>query len=436
MVRQHLRLKPRRPATRLATWSGRGALIIGIVCLGLGSIAPAAGADNARIAAEARCDRVVSWVVQSVADTVGGRADSVAEANRVRTNEAVEVSYRPAKSEPGSGGQSWMTVETSALTASNDFTFSGSFHLPDSVDSVEVRVLPKADWADGSKAGSPRFAVATVPGECAKFPVVAVVTPNCGSGGAVVDLQNVGSKDLEMDVTVDGVAVRKVQLAASVESSLVVPILAGTSSVIRVNAGDFVVAQRKVHADCSVVGPAASILERCPTHQAVVSAALNGDKSDSPKGAAFEIRAAGTIVHKGELTAGKIFQRTLDLPTDGPVRIEVQIDSRTAAVGEVGSCTGPVAGAISCGGEGQTACAVEPPKPDLGPPPPPPPPLAIELGSGSLPVTGPWQRALVLLFGGALLSVGGLALVADQRRRPRPSLLAASVDGYRRQWWS
>ncbi|MGB6059649.1 MAG: hypothetical protein WBF71_15445 [Microthrixaceae bacterium] len=435
MVRQHLRRKPRRPATRLATWSGRGALIVGIVCLGLGVVAPAAGADNARIAAEARCDRVVSWVVQAVADTVGGKADSEGEANRVRTNEAVEVSYRPAESEQDSGERTWTTVETSALKPSNAFTFSGSFRLPDSVDSVELRVLPKADWADGSKAGSPRFAVATVPDECAKFPVVAVVTPNCRSGGAVVDLKNVGSKDLGMDVTVDGVAVRKVQLTAGSESSLVVPILVGTSSVIRVNTGDFVVAQRKVDADCSLHGPVASILERCPTHQAVVSASLNGDKSDSGKSAAIEIRAAGTIVHKGELTAGTVFQRTLDLPSDGPVPIEVQIDSRTAAKGEVGSCAGPVAGAISCGGPGQTVCAVEPPKPDLAPPTPPPP-LAIELGSGSLPVTGPWQRAVVLLFGGALLSMGGLAVVADQRRRPRPSLLAASVNGYRRQWWS
>ncbi|MGB3411577.1 MAG: hypothetical protein WBA45_10290 [Microthrixaceae bacterium] len=436
MVRHHLRRKPRRPATRLATWSGRGALIVGIVCLGLGAITPAAGADNARIAAEARCDRVVSWVVQAVADTAGGKADSAGEANRVRTNEAVEVSYRPAGSEQDTGERSWTTVETSALNASNDFTFSGSFHLPDSVDSVEVRVLPRTDWADGSKAGSPRYAVATVPDECEKFPAVAVVTPNCRSGGAVVELKNAGSSTMDMEVTVDGVAVRKVHLAADTESSLVVPILAGTSSVVRVNAGDFVVAQRKVNADCPVEGPAASILERCPTHQAVVSARLNDDKSDSGATPEIVIRAAGTIVHKGELTAGKVFQRTLDLPTDEPVRIEVQIASRTAAIGEIGSCAGPVAGAVSCGGSGQIACAVEPPKPDLKAPPPPPPPLSIELGSGSLPVTGPWQRAVVLLCGGALLSVGGLALVADQRRRPRPSLLASSVDGYRRQWWS
>lgn len=455
MVREHVRRGPRRPATALATWSGRVALIVGVVCLGLGVVTPPAGADNARIAAEARCDRVVSWVVQAVADTSGGKADTQAEADRVRTNDSVEVSYRPAKSTSKSDA-GWIPVKTSALNTANDFTFSGSFPLPDSVDSVELRVLPKVAWADGSKAGSPKFAVATVPTACASIPAVAVITPDCKAGGAVVNMRNAGDDMMEQDLSVDGVVVRSVKLGANADEQVTVPILAGTSSVIRVNAGDFVVAQRKVDSGCDRSDSSAVVLERCSVHQAVVSARLGegsdktGDAAGDGSGAggsgdgsgaggggdAVEIRAAGTIVHKAKLTSGKVFQRTLDLPSDGPTDLEVTIGGRTAAIGSVGSCDGPIVGAVSCGGKGQPACVAKPKEPELEVPPIPPPPLTIEFDSNGLPVTGPWERAIALLFGGALLSVGGLVIIGDQRRRPKPSLVAESVAAYQRQWWT
>ncbi|HTN99453.1 MAG TPA: hypothetical protein VL068_02160 [Microthrixaceae bacterium] len=427
MVKQHKRVSPRRPATRRATWSGRAALVVGVVCLALGSITPSAGADNARIAAEARCDRVVSWVVQAVAGSDNG-SSSTTEA---RSNDSVEVSYRPARSGEGD----WVPVETSKLGVSNDFSFSGSFPLPEAVDSVELRVLPKAKWGDGAKAGSPKFAVATVPEECDSMPAVAVISPNCAAGGAVVDVKNVGQSPMNLDLTVDRVGVRTFELAAGAGSRVAVPILAGESSVIRVNAGDFVVAQRKVAADCSSSGSSASVLEQCSSRQAVVSASLNSKTAPSDGSDEIEIRAAGTIVHKAKLSPGKVFQRTLELPADGSVPIEVKLGKRTASIGEFGLCDGPVAGSISCGGPTQVACAVEPPVAELEPPPPPPPPLILDLESGTLPVTGPWQRAIVLLISGALLSAGGFALLADQRRRPKPSLLASSVGNYRRQWW-
>ncbi len=454
MVQDHRRRRPRRPTTALARWSGRAALVIGIVCLGLGVITPPAGADNARISAEARCDRVVSWVVQAAADTSGGKADSSSSADRVRTNDSIEVSYRPAASgafggsgdSDGAGDGKWTAVETSALNAANGFTFSGSFPLPESVDSVELRVQARTAWADGSKAGSPKYAVARVPEECTTMPAVAVITPTCEAGGAVVQMSNAGDKEMSLELNVDRVTVRTVEVAAGSGTELVVPILAGTPSVIRVNAGDFVVAQRKVDADCTNGEAAAVILERCPGNQAVVSA-LRGTESGGVGGGSgttaggsqaksIEIRTAGTIVHKGDLSTDGVFRRTLELPGDGPVTVEVKIDGRTAAIGQVGSCEGPIAGAVSCGGLGQVACSVEPDETTIEAPPPPPPPLTIELDGNGLPVTGPWQRAVALLLGGALLSIGGVTVIADQRRRPRPSLLAASVDDYRRQWWT
>lgn len=414
--------RTRSGVTGTARWIGRGAILLGLCCILVGAVAPAAGANYARITAEARCDATVAWTASASSE---GTRDE-------RTNQKVTVEYRAA----GTGGTWTMVDSAGSFDASNDFTFSGSFPMPTGVTAVELRVSPKVRWGadrDGAEAGGPRFATATVPAGCAAQPLVVTITPDCGAGGAAVSNRNVGVDPITASVTVDRISVRDLTIAPGATASVIVPILEGTSAAIRVNAGDFVVAQQEVRADCKVAGPVATITERCAARQAVVLAA-SGSDSNEP----VEITVADAVIHQATLRPDQVLKRTIELPATGAVPIEVTIDGTVVASAFIGGCTGPVAGAVSCGSATGISCSATATPPTTvveAPPPPPPPPLVIDLDGGSLPMTGPWQRAIVLFLGGALLTAGGAAMVVEQRRRPRPSLLAVVVAPYRQRWW-
>ncbi|MHB1138262.1 MAG: hypothetical protein ACYC2O_04840 [Microthrixaceae bacterium] len=404
----------------MTRWVGRVTVVLGLGCMAAGVVAPPAGANYGRIAAEARCDRNVSWVAS--ASTEGTAAE--------RTNDEVLVEYRRV------GATSWSTLEDDGhFDADNDFSFSGTFELPDGVDAAEVRVTPQVAWGpdqSGDPAGSSRYATAKIPSSCGDQPLVATIAMDCDAGGAVVAVRNVGSTALEPTVAADRVDVRQLAVAPGATETIVVPVLDRTSAAIRVQSGTAVVAQEEVRSDCGLKGPAAVVVERCGARQAVVLAGTDGDDDVEAS-----IRVAGTIVHRAEVRDGEVLRRTLELPADGAVPVEVELDGQVVANAQVGGCDAPVAGAATCGVADRPTCevAVAGATTVPAPPPPPPPPLTVELNGSELAHTGPWQRAVVLLLGGALLVGGGAALVAEQRRRPRPSLLSSLVAPYRRGWW-
>lgn len=412
-----------RGVTGSARWVGRVAVLLGLGCVLAAVVAPAAGANYGRIAAEVRCDRVVSWTASASAE---GTDDD-------RTNEQVAVEYRAA----GADGDWTPAGPSGSFNESNDFTFSGSFPLPEGVDAVELRVAPQVKWGadrDGAAPGAAKFATATLPAGCADQPIVATIAADCAAGGATVATRNAGDAEATVTLSADRLPVRDVTLAPGQSSSLVVPVLEGTSSAIRVNAGDFVVAQQEVAADCSLGGAAATITERCGVRQAVVLASAGADATAGDH--AVEIRVSDAIVHRAEVSGDEVLKRTIELPATGAVPIQVEVDDDVVATGVVGTCDGPVTGAVACGTDGRTTCAAAvSPTTTVPAPPPPPPPLTIDLDHRALATTGPWQRAIVLFLGGVLLLGGGAALVAEQRRRPRPSLLATVVAPYRQRWW-
>ena len=411
----------RRGVTGGTRWVGRAAVVLGLSCIAIGVIAPPAGANYGRIAAEARCDRTVTWTASASTE---GNDDE-------RINEKVAVEYRPAGSQ-----DSWTMIEPGgSFDRADAFTFDGSFPLPAGVDEVEVRVSPQVRWGadrDGAEPGSPRYTTAAVPDGCAEDPLVATLTPDCDGGGVSVVAQNLGTAPTTVSVSVDQILVRDVPLAAGATASVIVPVLEGTSVAVRVTSGSFVVAQRELRPDCSIPGPAASITERCGIRQAVVLA-RSGATATRP----VEITVDDAVVHRAEVRADEVLQRTIELPATGAVDIVVSVGGTTVSRGTIGGCTGLVTGAVSCGSGGRPSCnaSAAPPTTVVEAPPPPPPPLVIELTDGTLAVTGPWQRTMALLAGGALLAAGGAALVLEQRRRPRPSQLAAVVAPYRQRWW-
>ena len=387
----------------------------------LGVVAPPVGANYGRVSARVTCDRAVNWTAS--ASTEGDAQD--------RTNRRVLVEYRATRGQEPVGEWTAAGPEGS-FTADNDFRFTGSFQLPPTSDSADLRVTPLSDWGpdgDGDAPGGPRFSRATLPDGCADQPIVADVAGDCGNGGARVTVRNVGTAPAAVVVAADGVPVRQLQVAPDGTQELIVPVLEGRPSAVRVAAGDFVVAETTVDPDCGIAGPAAVIVERCSGRQAAVFATLG----DAPAGAA-DIRVGGAIVHTAEMEPGTVLQRTLELPASGTTPISVEIAGTTYSSGEIGSCSGPLAGAVSCGTDGLSPCGAGAAG-DVPPPPPPPPPTSIELEDPMLPRTGPWERAVALTLGGALLLAGGLAVVGRDRRRPRSSPVAAAIAPYRQRWW-
>lgn len=416
-----MRRRAHRRRTRAgARWPARLALLAGGAIVALAAVAPPAGANYGRISARVGCDRMVSWTAS--ASTEGDAAQ--------RTNRRILVEHR-------SGGGEWIAAAPEGhFDAANDFSFSGSFPLPDGVDSVDLRVTPKANWgADGKgdAPGGPRFSRAELPEGCAEQPVVASVAEDCSNGGARITARNVGDRPAAVTVSADGVALRSLELAPDAADELVVPTLEDDPTQIRVAAGDFVISEATVPSDCGLAGPAAVVLERCASRTAVVLARLG----DRPSGS-LQVRVAGSIVHKGELVPTDVARRTLELPPTGSAHVEVSVADTVVASGDVGSCVGAVAGAATCGVEGRPECAPDPAAAPVTPaPPPPPPPTTIELDPADplLPRTGPWERAIALLLGGALLLAGGAAVATRDRRRPLPSPVAAAIAPYRQRWW-
>jgi hypothetical protein len=169
------------------------------------------------------------------------------------------------------------------------------------------------------------------------------------------------------------------------------------------------------------------VLERCATRAAVLVARTDGATST------VQTRVDGVIVNRSELTSDQDLQRSIELPAARD--IEIEIDGDVVATGPVGGCDGPVAGLVHCGGADRPACDAVPTDAEVPAPPPPPESLNIELDGTTLPLTGPWERALVLGLGGLLLLAGGLATWGHERSRPRPTPVIDSLAPYRQRWW-
>lgn len=416
------RRRARRSNRAGTTVVARLAMVVGLIVMGFAVVAPAAGANYARIQAGAGCDGAVTW--QASASDEGTAEE--------RTNERVLVEYR-ALDQDGTASGGWAAAgPVGSFDAEGDFRFSGTFTLPPNATGAELRVTPQVAWGpgqDGDAAGDPRFARVEIPSTCEDLPLSVAQQLDCDSGVVQVSVRNVGESDTEAELTVDGAVARTLELAAGGDALITVPVLDARATQIVVRAGELIASDQVHGADCEERGPAAVVLERCgvATPLAVVLARAGDTES------VVQLRVAGAIVHRSNVAPGSTLQRTLELPAGGS-EVEVTLDGEQAAVGTVGGCEGPIAGLLSCGTAGRTSCAASSgAPPPVEAPPPPPPSLTIELED--LPRTGPWERALALLLGGALIGGGGLALAARDRSRPRPSQLAAVLAPYRQRWW-
>lgn len=395
------------PPGPVRRWTARAAVLAGLVLVGAAVFASPAGANYARVDATVGCDRAVEWAASASTE---GDADE-------RSNPRVLVDWRPADSDD----DAWEPAgPPGRFDEANSHRFTGRFELPDGVDEIDLRVQPDAPWGDGAEAGSPRFSRAAVPAVCDDVAVAVRIDADCSSGTASVDLRSVDDDTWDVTVAVDRVAVRDLEVDGA-GTDLVVPVLSGRSTALRVTADDLVLAERTVGADCDPNGPMAVVLERCGPGDAVVQAS-------APAEAELRVRAEGTIVATAPLGSAPV-QRTLELPSS-QVAVEVEIDGEAAAAGPVGGCDGPVAGLTACGGD-RAPCGVERDETalDPGPPPPPPPSQQIELDpDDGLARTGPWERAVALALGGLLLAGGGLAVTGRHRRTVTPGVLESVLE--------
>lgn len=391
-------------------------MAIGVACVLFAVVVPTAEATYGRLSAEAGCDRVVEWTASA----------SNAGSDDERTNLDVVVDYREA------GDKAWLAAGSGEFVPENDFSFSGSFELPAGSDVAELRVTPRSDWGptgDGSAPGDPRFATASVPEVCAAQGLDLDIRPDCASGGAFVELTDLDGGSERAVVSVDRVVVREIDLSGHGSASLLVPLLDDRPTRIEVRNGDVELADRTLRSECDRSGASAVVIERCGARQAQLLA--NTDSSDTHT---VQTRIGGAIVNRVEMTADRELQRTFELPGSGAVDVEIDIDGSVVAVGDVGGCDGPVAGLVHCGDTGRPSCNTAA-DPALPPPPPPPESLNIEVTESALPLTGPWERGIVLGLGGLLLLTGGLALLGHERGRPRPTPVADSLAPYRQRWW-
>ncbi len=409
------------PGTRSTArkWRARACVLVGLACVLFAVVAPSAGAAYARLSAEAGCDRVVEWTASASTD---GSDDE-------RTNTDVVVEYRETDD-----GSSWIVAGRGAFDADSDFSFSGSFEMPDDADAVELRVSPRADWGpdgDGDSPGEPRFATAAVPEACQAQSLDLDVREDCASGGALVEVTNLGGDTETAEVVVDRVAVRRITLPGRDSASLLVPLLDDRDTRVEVRNGDIELADRTFRGACDRPGPSAVVVERCGARQAVVLAGTDGSDTRT-----VQTRVDGVIVNRSEMTSSRELQRTFELPSDGAVDVEIEIDGTVVAEGPVGGCDGPVAGLVHCGGDGRPPCGTAAGANEVPAPPPPPESLNIEVTDSALPLTGPWERGIVLALGGLLFTAGGLALLGHERGRPRPTPIADALDPYRQRWWN
>ena len=412
--------RTRRRTTGRARAGARLAVVLGVALMGLAVLAPAAGANYARVEASAGCDQLVTW--RASASVEGGAEE--------RTNERVSVQYRPSGTD-----DEWIDAgPPGAFSAENDFSFTGDVELPDGVDAIDLKVVPLVRWGparDGDEPGEPRFATAEVPAACEGQPLAARQELDCDGGAVIVRASNVGDRPLVAEVVVDKVVVRELPLDPGARTELVVPVLVGRATPVEVRAGDFVASEQVQADDCALDGPTAVVVERCgaPLGRLVVLAP-GADRSVT---AQVEVR--GSIVDEASIEPGTVLQRTLEVPEQA-LPVEVTLDGQVVAAGMAGGCDGPVAGLLGCGTAGRSACDLTATRPAApGPAPAPPPPLQVDRGGPALPRTGPAQRALGLLLGGALLVGGGAALAARDRRRPVPSVLGTALEPYRQRWW-
>lgn len=415
-----LRGRGRRSNRGRARTEARIAMVAGAVLMALAVVAPAAGANYGRLEATAGCDRVVTWRASA----------SVEGSDQDRTNEQVAVRYRPS----GGDGEWADAGPEGSFSSANDFSFSGSFELPEGVSAVDLEVVPLVPWGperDGDAPGAPRFATAEVPGECEDQPLAATQQLDCSTGSVTVRARNVGQRPLVAEVVVDRVVTRELTIGPASTSELVVPVLVGRATPIQVRGGDFVASDQIQGADCAVDGPTAVVIERCgaPAGRLVVFA-TSADRSVDA-----EVEVRGAAVDLGTIESGTVLQHVLDVPAVA-LPVEVRLAGQVAAAGLTGGCDGPVAGLLGCGTAGRAACDLSATRPTTPPvPTTQPPPRPTGAAGPALPRTGPAQRALGLLLGGLLLLGGGGVLAARDRRRPAPSALGAALEPYRQRWW-
>lgn len=398
---------------RLRWWSARVAVAFGVVLVAVSAMSPPAAATYPRIAATVGCDRVVEWRASA----------ATAASTEARTNPRVQVEWRAVGDEAA-----WQDAgPVGRFDEAGGFEFSGTIELPDGVDEIDIRVSALAPWANGDEPGAPRFAKAAVPDVCDDVPLAVRVAVDCDAAAATVQLRSLDRTTRDVAVTVNRIVVRELEIGGE-EQDVVVPLLAGRSSALRVLAGDTVMAERNVGGTCAASGPVAMVLERCGPGDAVVQAA-------SPSPGELRVFADGEPVISAPISSD-VVQRTLALPAGG-VDLRVEVDGEVLAVGSVGGCDGRVTGLLSCG-PGRTPCAL-PDSPDNGdaipaPAPVTPPPTAPPTGGEPEPElahTGPWDRGLSLALGGLLLAVGGLAMSRQHRPGRAPTQLDVALAPYR-----
>ncbi len=402
-------------------WGARLCVLAGVACVLFAVVAPGAGATYGRLSADAGCDRVVEWTASASED--GTDAE--------RSNSDVVVERR----EPGSGDDGWEPTGQGSFGPDDDFVFSGSFSLPDGSDRAELRVVPRADWGDGSPPGEPRVATASVPEVCAQQDLDLDLQEDCAAGGVRVDVVNMGSEPAAADVLVDRVEVRRLDVEPGGSAQLLVPLLDRRPTLVEVRNGDIELADRTFRSACDRSGPSAVVLERCDAHHLVVMA-----NTDDATTRIVQTRLDGVIVNRSEMTSDRELQRTIELPgrpgqEASGSDIEIDIDGTVVATGSAGGCDGPVAGLVHCGGADRPDCAASAADTEVPAPPPPPESLNIEILDAELPMTGPWERGIVLALGGLLLVGGGLALLGRERGLPRPTPIADALAPYRQRWW-
>lgn len=397
--------------------SGCAAVVVGLLLGMVAAFAPAAGAAFAQVRAEVGCDRVVRWTASASPD---GSSEE-------RTHESIRVDRR-------FGDGDWEPVGPNvSFGPTNDFSAGGSFPLPDDASSVALRVLPVGPWASGAGAGAERFAETRVPEACAAAPIAVTHRIDCAANLLVVSGRSLADRPLPLDVRVDGATAHASQLDGGTTTEVVLPIAAGSDTQLTVDSGEVRLFGGQVRSDCTTGRSSVGVLRRCTPMSGVLSA------QSGPAPTKVDLVVGGELVLRQDVPAGTAIRHAFSV-ADPATPVEVSIDGRPVAVGPLGACDAATAGLFACTDDASVPCTDPvPTTPSDADASAVVPSAGTESGGdgpATLPATGPLQRAVLLLAAGALLMVGGGAVVFSDRSIREVSLLQHSVDHYRQHWWS
>ena len=130
-----LRGRARRAPCGAERGSARGSpVVLGLVLVVLAAVAPAAGANYARVEASVGCDRVVTWR--------GERLERRRPRSSARTS-GCAVRVPPGRRRRSMDGP---PARRAASPPTTTTASPGSFELPDGVDAVELRVTARSPW--------------------------------------------------------------------------------------------------------------------------------------------------------------------------------------------------------------------------------------------------------------------------------------------------